>query len=112
MNQAEKEKRLQLLLVNLERLIGDNCYNSNIQNYGPGGEWEGEGREFRYPIAYRDSYGNERKEKYFWPTGLDEQHLKNFSTNGHYKFGANQLMIMQGLRKVIKYLEDNHALKI
>jgi len=108
----EKEKKLQVLLVELENIIGNSCYNSNIQNYGPGGEWQDEGREFRYPITFRDSSGYSRKEKYFHPILESEEDVRNFTVGGNYKFGANQLMIMQGLRKVIKHLEDHHNLKI
>ena len=49
-------------LHQVEYKIGSECYNSSIQNYGPGGEWEGEGREFRYPVTFMNSDG--RKEKY------------------------------------------------
>ena len=37
------------LLLTLETIIGSQCYNGNIQNYGPYGVWEGEGRGYRYP---------------------------------------------------------------
>lgn len=29
------------LLIKMEQIIGNECYNGNIQNYGPGGVWEG-----------------------------------------------------------------------
>jgi hypothetical protein len=44
------KKRIDLL-VELERIIGNETYNGNIQNWGPGGEYYGEGREFRYPLS-------------------------------------------------------------
>lgn len=37
------------LLVEMERIIGSECYNGNVQNYSAWGVWEGEGRSFRYP---------------------------------------------------------------
>jgi hypothetical protein len=45
------DKRTQLLLQ-LEYLIGKECYNQNIQNWGPNGAFYGEGREFRYPVTF------------------------------------------------------------
>ncbi len=41
-------KRL-ALLREMEAIIGDECYNGNIQNWGPNGAFYGTGREFRYP---------------------------------------------------------------
>jgi len=45
------EDRKRLLLV-LEDVIGNECYNAKIQNWGPHGVFEGEGREFRYPVTF------------------------------------------------------------
>jgi hypothetical protein len=47
----EKRKRL---LIALEKIVGNEFYNANIQKYGPGGVFEGEGREYRYPISFID----------------------------------------------------------
>lgn len=44
------------LLTRMEAIIGSECYNSNIQNYGAWGVWEGEGRSFRYPVTYTKSH--------------------------------------------------------
>ena len=41
------------LLVRLESMLGNECYNANIQNYGPGGVREADGRSFRYPLTLR-----------------------------------------------------------
>ena len=57
---SEKRKRL---LLELENLIGNECYNANIQNWGPHGVFEGEGREFRYPITFIDSEGKKDKRR-------------------------------------------------
>jgi hypothetical protein len=51
------------VLLQLENIIGNECYNANIQNWGPNGVFEGEGREFRYPITFIDSRGNKVKTK-------------------------------------------------
>lgn len=34
--QRIKEKRRAKLLAQLEHIVGSNCYNGNIQNFGPG----------------------------------------------------------------------------
>lgn len=39
------------LLIFLESLV-DTCWNDYIQNYGAGGFFEGEGRQFNYPIEF------------------------------------------------------------
>jgi hypothetical protein len=95
------------LLLQLEDLIGNECYNGNIQNWGPGGEYEGEGREFRYPITFVDAKGDKVKRKH-----ADMQLEGSVAKTGYYAFGANQLHIIQGLDKVLKYLEQNCGLKI
>jgi hypothetical protein len=96
-------KRMQLL-AQLENIIGNECFNSNIQNWGPGGTFEGEGREFRYPITYIDKDGKKIKRK-SRDYGLTGDVVKT----GYYAFGANELHIMRGLDKVLRYLEANHG---
>jgi hypothetical protein len=39
------------LLVELEQIVGNECYNGNIQNYGSWGELESTGRRFRYVVV-------------------------------------------------------------
>lgn len=46
------EKLKKKILSEMESIIGNRCYNGNIQNWGAGGEWLGEGREFRYSIIF------------------------------------------------------------
>jgi len=36
-------KRRKQLMIELERIIGNEVYNAKIQNWGPGGVFEGEG---------------------------------------------------------------------
>lgn len=95
------------LLIKLESLIGSECYNSNIQNWGPGGTFKGEGRDFRYPISFYDETGNKIKNRHV-NAEIEEKTLKT----GFYTFGANQLHIMRGLEKVLNHLETEHGLKI
>lgn len=95
------------LLLELENLVGNECYNGSIQNWGAGGVFEGEGREFRYPITFIDESGQKTKRRW-----------KNSSLSpptvltGYYAFGANQLHIMRGLDRVLRYLEEHHDLKL
>lgn len=100
------KKRAQLL-IELEGLVGNECYNGNIQNWGPGGVFEGEGREFRYPITFIDESGEKTKR---W--SKDSSLSSRAVMTGYYAFGANQLHIMRGLDRVLKYLEEHHGLKL
>ena len=95
------------LLLTLEALIGNECYNGNIQNWGPGGQHEGEGRRFRYPVTFVDTKGNKLKRK-----SPDLQLAPGVAETGYYGFGANQLHIIRGLEKVLEHLERHHGLKI
>ena len=107
LNEERKE-----LLIKLELLIGNECYNSNIQNYGPGGVWEGDGRDFRYPITFINENNEKVKTRYLNSKVNDGSVTKDMLTNGYYAFGANELHIMQGLNKVLDYLEKEYGLDI
>lgn len=95
------------LLAQLENLVGNSCYNGNIQNWGPGGVFLGEGRSFRYPLTLIDSEGDKVK-RHRAATDVPPETLKT----GYYAFGANQLHIVEALDEVLKYLESNHGLKL
>lgn len=96
-NEIESVKNI---LIDMENIIGNSCYNGNIQNYGSGGVWEGEGRHFRYPVTFEKS---DKK----WKVSPEISAKKLMS--GHYAFGANQLSIYSALYKIIKYLEKEHG---
>lgn len=49
-----KEKDKKSLISKLESIIGNSCYNSSVQNWGPKYERYCDGREFRYPITFMD----------------------------------------------------------
>lgn len=105
------------LLHDLEFEIGNECYNRNIQNYGPGGEWEGEGREFRYPIRFINKSGEIEKYKGRFPyTQSSDGELaycilgEERYSSAHYAFGANQLHILRGIRKILENLENRFHL--
>lgn len=61
------KKRL-ALIRDLDAIIGNECYNANIQNWGPNGTFYGTGREFRYPITFtdRDNGGELKRRDRCW----------------------------------------------
>ncbi|MCG7866477.1 MAG: hypothetical protein JAY74_08905 [Candidatus Thiodiazotropha taylori] len=94
------------LLIDLEHIVGNECYNSNIQNYGSWGILESEGRSFRYPVKFYNGK-TEYKKKYV-TTDIPSEEL----ITGYYPFGANELNIYRALHKVLKYLEKNNGLNL
>lgn len=94
------------LLLRFESMIGNSCYNGNIQNWGPGGEWEGEGREFRYPITFIGGSGQKIKRHNTFSSEITDTMLRN----GYYAFGANELHIMHALGKVLDFLEEEYGI--
>lgn len=97
---------LKNILINIENIIGNECYNGNIQNYRSWGELESEGRSFRYPVKFFDGE-NEYKRRTV-PKDIPAEQL----ITGYYPFGANELNIYRALHKVLKYLEAEHGLKL
>lgn len=100
-------KKRAKLLADLEDIVGNNCYNGNIQNWGPGGIFEGEGRYFRYPLTLEDADGNKRKRRY-----LHQEFTPDEISTGYYAFGANRLHISRALEEVLQYLERNYDLNV
>ena len=94
------------LLMQMERIIGSECYNGHIQNYGPGGVWQGEGRGFRYPVTFI-------KDGDVLRGGIRSKDMPAEALiTGHYRFGANRLGIYRALLKIIDMLEADYGLKI
>jgi hypothetical protein len=100
-------KKRAALLRELEDIVGRSFYNRKTQNYGPGGVRQGEGREIRYPISFRDDRGEKIKRH----SGYDDLSVPMQMT-GHYVLGTNNLHIMESLDKVLRFLEENNGLKI
>ena len=94
------------LLIKIEKIIGSECYNANIQNYGPGGVWEGEGRSFRYPVTVIVDDKNDRLRT------VSPDVESEVLMTGRYKFGANELNIFRALAKVIDLLQDEYGLQL
>ena len=99
------KKRLELLR-HLEGIIGNSCYNANVQNWGPNGTFLGRGRRFRYPVTF--THEGEKKKGLQWFNILPATD----QMSGRYAFGANELLIMRALDEVVAYLEENHSLTI
>ncbi len=95
------------LLSDLEHIVGNNCYNGNIQNRGPGGVYEGSGREFRYPLTLRDT-NNEPLKRRGRATEVDFPII----LSGYYAFGSNKLGIVDALDQVLAHLEAHYDLKL
>jgi len=101
------DKKRREILSKMETIIGNSCYNGSIQNWGSGGQWYGEGREFRYPIKFVRNNGEAEKR---WST--DPAMPLTEMRSGYYPFGANQLHIIRALEGVLTYLENEHGFKI
>lgn len=97
------------LLVQLESILGNECYNASIQNYGPGGVRESDGRSFRYPLMVR--LNDEEKLK-IRDSSVPENVSDSALRSGYYSFGANQLDVMSALERMLRHLEQHHCLKI
>ena len=94
------------LLVRMECILGNECYNGSIQNYGPGGVREGDGRAFRYPLTVRSGKNEKAKvREVIIPATIPDESI----LCGHYAFGANQLDIMVGLNKIVDFLEHHYG---
>lgn len=93
----------------MESILGGECYNANIQNYGPGGTREADGRSFRYPVMLRDAEGSKTKVR---DSSIPATASDDMVRSGYYAFGANQLDVMAGMEKILQYLEKHHGLVI
>ena len=102
--QLSKKKRE--LITEIERIIGGSCYNGNIQNFGPGGSYEGSGRWIYYPITFEKKDGSRLKRPR--PKELAEVDDDEYLT-GHYVFGANKLAINKAIRDVLDHLEREYG---
>jgi hypothetical protein len=97
------------LLIQMESILGKECYNANIRNYGPGGTRESNGRGFRYPITLRGTDGSQTKVKNtFIPLTATDDMIRS----GYYTFGSNQLDVMAGMENILRYLERHHGLVV
>ena len=108
MKKSKMTKRRAQILAQLECIVGSNCYNGHIQNYGPGGSFEGAGRDFRYPLTMITEAGEKIKRNALPGTDISPE----LFSSGYYAFGANRLHIVYALSQVLEYLEEHNGLKI
>ena len=100
------EKRA-ALLADLEYIVGNNCYNPKIQNYGPHGIYNGEGRSVRYPLTTLKEDGEPKKIRSKATSEAPEE-----LATGYYAFGVNRLHIIKALDEVLRHLEKSQGLKL
>ncbi|MCH8544433.1 MAG: hypothetical protein LAT61_12750 [Alcanivorax sp.] len=113
----ERSDKFYSFLHDIEYEIGSECYNGSIQNFGPGGEWEGEGRDFRYPVTFINSEGLKEKYKGVLPFTRTEDgdfcHCllgKKRYSSAFYAFGANQLYILRGVKNALEQIEKRFGI--
>lgn len=94
------------LLIELEKIVGGECYNGNIHNYASWGELDSVGRQFRYPVTF---YTGDRESKQ-WNVSQDMP--SESLVTGHYKFGSNELNIYRALAKVVSHLRSKYGFKV
>lgn len=82
------------LLIDLETIVANNCYNEGIGNY------------IRYPLT-APTRENIYK-KVHTPHGLQSEQL----LKSHYAFGANRLEIYKALEEIVEHLKKNYNLVI
>lgn len=102
----KKIEPIKELLIKMESIIGNECYNQSMQNYGPGGIWEGEGRSFRYPVTLIVDDKDTKR----WNISSDVN--AEILMTGRYKFGANELNIFRALGKVVEMLQTEYELQV
>lgn len=88
------------LICELERIVGNQCYNPNSVN---GYTWE-EGCEFRYPVTY------EKDGEEWRTTGLVDGINKKGVETMKYKFGSNHLYIGIAIARILDMLEEKYEL--
>lgn len=89
------------LICELEKIIGNECYNPNSFD----GWTLEEGCSFRYPVTYNNKDGEEYKTKY-----IIKDMTKDRIDTMRYKFGSNNLFIGSAIAKVLNRLEEKYGL--
>lgn len=89
------------LICDLERIVGDECYNPNSFD----GWTLEEGCAFRYPVCYRNKEGGDIK-----TSGKIIDMDKNRINTIRYKFGSNHLYIGSAIVKILQNLEWRYGL--
>jgi len=93
------------LLVEMEKILANECYNAKIENHGPGGVRLASGRSYRYPITLRSENGEKTRVRDRIPPSVSDSMVRS----GYYAFGANQLDVMSGMEKILQLLEAQYG---
>lgn len=89
------------LICELEKIIGNQCYNPNSYN----GYTMEYGKDFRYPVHYKG------KDKLWHKTSYMVQDInKDGVSSMYYSFGSNQLNVGNALVKILERLEREYDL--
>ncbi|MDO8289178.1 MAG: hypothetical protein Q7T44_08170 [Parvibaculum sp.] len=107
MDSANRKIARKALLLSMEKVIARSCYNGHIQNYGAWGALEDEGRFFRFPLTLFNSDCPNEKSKNP-DVGISLDSLKS----SFYKFGANELHVIEALDFILANLEMEYGLDI
>jgi len=102
-----KIEEMRNLIIQIEEIIGGQCYNSNIQNYAGGGILESEGRWFKYPLNYRDK-DHQKQKTYCISNSMSINEIRT----SYYAFGANHLGIGSAIIKLMKHLEERYNIDL
>lgn len=96
------DKNVMQLIIDLEYIIGKECYNPNSYD-GYTGE---QGREFRYPVWVDTSNTSEVNMQKFSRkiSGITPEKISSMK----YKFGSNHLYIGSALKMILELLEDRY----
>lgn len=89
------------LICELERIVGDSCYNPKSLN----GYTLEEGLSFRYPVIYVDKDKSVRKNRY----KINDINKDGINTM-HYQFGSNHLYIGSAINQILEHLEKEYNL--
>ena len=89
------------LICELEYIIGNQCYNPNSLN----GYTLEEGCEFRYPVSYENSEGDDTRTRSIIKS-IDKSKINTI----RYKFGSNHLYIGAAILEVLERLERKYGL--
>lgn len=89
------------LICELEYIIGNQCYNPNSLN----GYTLEEGCEFRYPVSYENSDGDDTRTRSIIKS-IDKAKINTI----RYKFGSNHLYIGVAILEVLERLERKYGL--
>lgn len=94
------------LYIDIENIIGGECYHDSIQNYWRWGELLDEGRFFKYPFKYYKDGKKIDIKTYRIQKWMTTEEILSI----YYLFGKNQLFIGRGIFRVLEYLENRYDL--